>query len=205
MEVLEKNTIKNALDDAYSYEEFIHLVDNLLNEGKSTGHTQNEDMNNYSSLNLKRMKRWDKRGQIDDGLKNRLQQLKQPLIWMVITEGWCGDASHTLPFINKLSKQSEKIDLKVVLRDDHDDLMNMFLTNGSKSIPKLIALNPLNHEVVFTWGPRAAEPTKMVKDYKAEHGKLDASFKEDLQKWYNKDKGVSVTTELTQLAEKHQS
>ena len=107
--------------------------------------------------------------------------------------------------MNKISELTDKIDLKVVLRDDHEDLMNMFLTNGNKSIPKLVALDPESHDVLFTWGPRAEEPTQMVQDYKAEHGKLDADFKEQLQKWYNKDKGHSVVNELVTLTEQHQS
>ena len=205
MEMTEQTTIEKALEDAYTYGGFIQLVENLLNEGKSTGNTQNEDMLNYSSLNLKRMQRWNKRGKIDESLQQRIENLQRPMIWMVITEGWCGDASHTLPFISKISELSDKIDLKVVLRDDHEDLMNMFLTNGNKSIPKLVALDPESHNVLFSWGPRADEPTQMVQNYKAEHGKLDADFKEQLQKWYNKDKGHSVVSELVTLTEQHQS
>lgn len=205
MEVTERTTIQEALEDAYTYDDYIQLVEDLLDKGRSTGNTQNDDMLNYSSLNLKRMQRWNKKGKIDEELQARINKAERPMTWIVLTEGWCGDASHTLPFINKLSELSENIDLKIVLRDDHDDLMNMFLTNGSKSIPKLIALDPETHDVLFTWGPRAEEPTQMVRDYKAEHGKIDADFKEQLQKWYNKDKGRSVAGELTQLVEEHQS
>jgi hypothetical protein len=39
----------------------------------------------------------------------------------------------------------------------------------------------------------------MVNSYKKEHGSLSPEFKQDLQVWYNKDKGVSVAEDLTKL------
>ena len=39
----------------------------------------------------------------------------------------------------------------------------------------------------------------MVNAYKAEHGMLTIEFKEDLQRWYNKDKGQSTIEDLVQL------
>ena len=60
---------------------------------------------------------------------------------MVLTEGWCGDAAQVLPVINKIASLSDFIDLKIILRDEHEELMNKFLTNGSKSIPKLVAID----------------------------------------------------------------
>ena len=78
-------------------------------------------------------------------------------------------------------------------------LMNQFLTNGSKSIPKLIAIDDSTDRVVHTWGPRPSTATEMVKDYKDVHGSLDAAFKEELQIWYNKDKGKTIEQDLIEL------
>ena len=205
MEMTQQTAIEKALEDAYTYEGFIKLVEDLFNQGKSTGNTQTEAYLNYSSLNLKRMSRWNKTGKIEESLQQRIQAFQRPMIWMVITEGWCGDAAHTIPFMYKMSELSENIELKIVLRDDHEDLINMFLTNGNKSIPKLIALDKESHDVLFTWGPRTDEPAQMVVDYKQEHGKLDDNFKQQLQKWYNKDKGRAVVNKLVSLTEEHQS
>ena len=55
-----KDIIQNALKNTMSYKEYRTLVSDLIEEGKSTGHTQNEDMLNYSKLSERRMKRWDK-------------------------------------------------------------------------------------------------------------------------------------------------
>ena len=76
--------------------------------------------------------------------------------------------------------------------------MNYFLTNGGKSIPKLLVLNS-NNEVLNTWGPRPDIATKMVQDYKSKHGQLDATFKQELQAWYNKNKGVNIQENLSRL------
>jgi len=38
-----------------------------------------------------------------------------------------------------------------------------------------------------------------VIDYKKEHGKIDETFKKDLQIWYNKDKGVAIINDLLEI------
>ena len=120
----------------------------------------------------------------------------------MLTEGWCGDAAQNLPVINKMADLNENITLKIVLRDENLDLMDLFLTNGGRAIPKLIALDKDNN-LLDTWGPRPAVATKMVADYKTKHGALDAQLKEDLQVWYNKDKGKSTQDDFIKLLQKN--
>lgn len=190
-----KDIINNAFDNAMSYSSYRKLVSRLIIEGKSTGNTQNPDMLNYSKLSERRMKRWDKTFKMSENDKTFFENWSKPMTFLVVTEGWCGDAAHALPILNKISETAPKIDFQVVLRDDNDILIQEFLTNGAKSIPKLIALDE-NKEVLFTWGARPTETTEMVEAYKAKHGQLTAEFKEDLQKWYNKDKGQSVVKDI---------
>ncbi|MEQ6123774.1 thioredoxin family protein [Pseudotenacibaculum sp. MALMAid0570] len=193
-----KKIIENSLQKGISYDQYRKLVSDLLQEGKSTGATQSESLLNYSMLNDRRMKRLDKTIQLSQETIATAKELKQPVTWLVLTEGWCGDAAQTLPIINKIANESSQIDLKIVLRDENEDLMNQFLTNGGKSIPKLIALDQ-NNEVVNSWGPRPSIPTKMVEDYKEQKGKLDDEFKKDLQVWYNKDKGKNTQEDMLKL------
>ncbi|MEE9408469.1 MAG: thioredoxin family protein [Polaribacter sp.] len=190
-----KNSIEKSLKNTISYSEYRTLVNHLLTEDKSTGHEQSEALTNYSLLNDRRMKRLDKTIKISDETIQEFQKAQEPQTWLVITEGWCGDAAQNLPVINKIADLSENIDLKIVLRDDNLELMDSFLTNGGRSIPKLIALDADNN-VLNTWGPRPTVATNMVADYKAANGSLDAEFKQDLQVWYNKNKGQSVQTIL---------
>jgi len=190
-----KEIIENALESSISYSEFRSLVSDLILEDKSTGHTQNEDMLNYSKLSERRMKRWDKTFKMKPEDKTFFENWPKRLTFLVLAEGWCGDAAHALPILSKIAEQTPQIELKVVLRDDNDELMEEFLTNGGKSIPKLIALDD-DHKVQFTWGPRPTEATEMVNDYKKKHGQLTPEFKEDLQKWYNKDKGQGTVKDI---------
>ncbi len=190
-----KDKLAEAFDHGMTYEAYRKLVDDLMAEGKSTGHTQNEDMLNYSNLSVRRMKRWDKTFKLSPEDKSFLENFEKPVSFLVITEGWCGDAAHANPVLHKIVEATPNLQMKFVLRDDHDDLMSEFLTNGGKSIPKLIALDQ-NQNVLFTWGPRPREATKLVDDYKLKFGQLTPEFKEDLQKWYNKDKGQNIVKDI---------
>ena len=193
-----KEIIENSLKKGITYQEYRKLVSDLLAEGKSTGPQQSDYLLNYSMLNDRRMSRLDKTIRLSQETVASAKDVKEPVTWLVLTEGWCGDAAQTLPVINKIADESDRIDLKIVLRDENEALMNQFLTNGGKSIPKLIALDK-NNEVIDSWGPRPSEPTKMVAEYKKEHGQLDADFKKDLQIWYNKDKGVNTQKDMMRL------
>ncbi|WP_108867593.1 thioredoxin family protein [Aquimarina aquimarini] len=191
--------IEEGIKNAYSYQQYRNLVSDLLAEGKSTGNEQSEALTNYSTLNDRRMKRWDKTLKINESVADAFSNTDVEVTWVVLTEGWCGDAAHILPVMNKLASLNEGIDLKIVLRDEHDELMNNFLTNGGKSIPKLIAYDAQNKQVLNSWGPRPSTATEMVNNYKEKHGGLDAEFKEDLQTWYNKDKGANIAEDLLNL------
>lgn len=193
-----KDIIKKSLQKTYTYQAYKDLVKTLLLEGKSTGPNQSEDLTNYSLLNDKRMKRLDKTIKIIDDTKQFLKTIKTPQTWVVLTEGWCGDAAQNLPVIHKMAEVNSNINLQLVLRDENLELMDLFLTNGGRSIPKLIALDEeLN--ILYTWGPRPQTATNMVLDYKTKHGYLDAQFKQDLQVWYNKDKGESIQNDFKEL------
>ena len=193
-----KKITEKSLKNTISYQEYRNLVSNLLADGKSTGPNQSEDLTHYSLLNDKRMKRLDKTIRISEKTITEIQTINEPQTWLVITEGWCGDAAQNLPVVNKIAEANNNIQLKIVLRDENLELMDLFLTNGGRAIPKLIALDKENN-VINTWGPRPTVATKMVADYKAEHGSLDAQFKQDLQVWYNKDKGKSVQDDFVKI------
>ena len=196
-----KKIIEQSLKTAHTYNAYKEMVLQLLKEGKSTGLNQNDDLFHFTKLNNQRMKRLDKQTKLNEDALTKTQKINRDFTWMVLTESWCGDAAQTLPVINKFAEANDKIDLKVVLRDENEDLMNQFLTNGSKSIPKLIVVDNASQEVVGSWGPRSAKASKLVSDYKKEHGKVDAKLKLDLQNWYNEDKGVHIENEMVDLIE----
>jgi hypothetical protein len=191
--------IKESLKESFSYQEYRDFVTDLAKEDKTTGHEQREDLIHYTQLNEARLHRLDKTIQVVDEAKLFLQQLSTEYIWLVISESWCGDAAQILPVINKMAEVSDKIDLKIVLRDDNEELMNLFLTNGTKSIPKLIIINKETNEVINDFGPRPSGAKQLILDYKAEHGVVDETAKIELQKWYLQDKGISTQKEIVAL------
>lgn len=193
-----KALIQKSLEKSYSYSEYRKLVADLLAEGKSTGPNQSEELTHYSILNVARMDRLDKKIELSDITKEVLRNTETKQLWLVITEGWCGDAAQNVPIISKMANESTNIELQFILRDEHPEIMNLFLTNGARAIPKLIAFDA-DFNVLFIWGARPTAATKMVADYKAIHGKLDQEFKKDLQIWYNKDKGASLQADFIEL------
>ena len=187
--------IQSALQNSHSYTEYRNIVSILISEGKSTGKEQSADLLHYSELNEVRMKRLEKTLKLDPEVEKTLQNLKSNQTWLVISEGWCGDAAQILPIIKLMSEASENIDLKLVFRDENDALMNQFLTNGSKSIPKLLLLDEAFH-LINHWGPRPEGAKNLIIEYKAKHGIVDEAAKIALQKWYLDDKGISTIKEI---------
>ncbi|MEN8187903.1 MAG: thioredoxin family protein [Bacteroidota bacterium] len=188
--------IERSLQKAYSYNEYKEMIVSLLKEDKATGNMQSPQMVDFTKLNQSRMKRLDKQTKLMDAAETKVQQIDKDFTWLVLTESWCGDAAHTLPIINKLSEANPRIDLKVVLRDENEDLMDQFLTNGTKSIPKLIALENHTGKVINSWGPRSKNAAQMVLDYKTQNGGIDENFKKELQMWYHNDKGESIQKDM---------
>lgn len=194
-----KAIIKQSLSQSVTYADYRNHVANLLKEGLSTGHEQTTDLLHYSELNEVRMNRLEKTIKISIENIQKLEALQKEYIWLVISEGWCGDAAQILPIIHKMAVLSDKIELKIVLRDDNEALMNLFLTNGTKSIPKLIVIDKNTLEVLGDFGPRPQGAKQLMLDYKAKHGKVDETAKTDLQLWYLHDKGVSTQNEIMDL------
>ncbi len=194
-----KSSVAKALFNSYSYLEYRKIVSDLLSEGKSTGDDQSEDLLHYTTLNEARLKRLDKTITVPEEISVKLKALEKEYIWLVIVEGWCGDAAQILPVINKMAAESNKIELKIVLRDSNDDLMNHFLTNGARAIPKLLVIDKQLGKVCSHWGPRPKGATDLIKNYKEQFGVVDEEAKSQLQLWYLHDKGLSVQNEIVDM------
>lgn len=195
---MDNNLISNSIKKGVTYSTYRTLIKGLLVEGKSTGSEQSEALFNYSKLNDKRMDRLDKTIKISKETINALHKLKENYTLLVLAEGWCGDAAQILPVLHKIAEASPRVDMKIVCRDENEALMNQFLTNGGKAIPKVILVNNKN-EALNSWGPRPSVATKMVNDYKIANESLDDEFKKNLQLWYNKDKGNNTQNDIITL------
>ncbi|MCH4551831.1 thioredoxin family protein [Aestuariibaculum lutulentum] len=194
-----KSIIKDSLDRSMSYEAYRDLVKRLAEEHSTTGAEQTKDQADFTKLNERRMKRWDKTIRIPEVSQKRISKFKQDITWLVIAESWCGDAAHVLPVLNKIAEVNPHITYRVVLRDENPDLMDAFLSKGARSIPKVIIIDDNTGEVLSTYGPRPSEATTYVQRFIAKNGKLTPEFKEDLQHWYNSDKGLNIINDVTEI------
>ena len=191
--------IKDALSKSISYKEYRALIEELASNDLSSGPEMSESRVEFTKLNHRRMHRWDKTLKVSEDIMNKMNGVGDKMTWLVITESWCGDAAHIIPPINKLATVNSNINLRLVFRDENEELMNEFLTNGSKAIPMVIIIDDNSGEVLSAYGPRPEPATTMVKEYKEKNGALTPEFKEELQRWYNKDKGQSTLIELFTL------
>lgn len=152
----------------------------------------------YINLNQSRMHRVEKTYSIAPEILNQVNNLKHKIYWLILTEHWCGDASQMLPVFNKIAEAANgKIEMKLVYRDQNPELMDAYLTDGSRSIPKLIQLDE-HFNVTGIWGPRPNTAQQLVKQLKSNPATA-ALYANDLHLWYAKDKQKSVETEIAKL------
>ena len=199
---------KNVLASAMTYEQYVQKIKELLSENKTSTSTINNSPNliHYTEMNLQRMHRLDKTTHLTDTTVENLKKLNQKRIWLIITEGRCGDASQIIPVIEKMAKQNSLISHQLIFRDEHPDIMAAFLTDESHSIPKLIVLDEEGH-VLNTWGPRPQalqervmqEKIKMLAMSKEERKIYFDEVKTEVQKWYNNDKTHEIQREIMVL------
>lgn len=194
-----KAIYQKAHTNSLAYNDYLTLIDEKIAQKASTGHEQNQMLTDFTKLNRARMKRLDKTQQILPELEIITKQITEKQVWLVLTESWCGDAAQNVPVLQKLAEMNPLIDLRLVLRDDNDELMQKYLTNGGKSIPKLIAVSADLEKELFTWGPRPVAAQVEVKRLLDENGGFNEKVKEGIQIWYNHDKGISMQHELMEL------
>ena len=191
----------NGLDywnKGITYLEYKEKIISLLSEGKVSGDVQNEDLQNYTRLNLHRMERVEKTFTPIHETRFLIENELPVTNWLVISEGWCGDAAQILPVLYKLSELSKgKIAMRIVFRDENKELIDQFLTNGGRSVPKLLGIQEGN--LKFTWGPRPVVAQNLIQEIKTHTPANPKAYVEELHKWYAKDKGQEIQRELLEL------
>lgn len=186
---------QDHLEKSMSYARFRDMVNSLLIERKTTGPDSSAELVQYTRLNNQRMDRVDKKTVIMPELLEELKSLEEPQIWIGLVEAWCGDVPHGIPPLAKMAVSVPKLSLRLLLRDENPDVMDAYLTNGGRSIPKVIALKKDTLEELWTWGPRPAPAQKLLVALR-EEGAEYPFIAEELQKWYNKDRSETMQREI---------
>jgi hypothetical protein len=202
MNLLEK------LSNAITFSEYLHLIDQLHAEHKVTGPNQDEALLAYSMLNRKRMERLEKTIRLLPEIESQVQEINTPMVWLTITEGWCGDAAQIVPIIDALAKANPMIEHKIILRDEHTDIIDQFLTNGGRAIPITVFIDAQTGKVMGHWGPRPRGAQEIMDQYKIniqvpgtdadQKAKLFEDAKTQLHTWYAHNKTVDVQNEFCQ-------
>lgn len=191
---------RDLINHAMTYKAYRELIDKLLAENKTTGQNHSEFYVDYTRMNVQRMSRWDKTAKVSPELMAAVEAVKEEQIWLIITEAWCGDAAQNIPYIIKLAELNPRIQVRLILRDEHPEVMDEYLTNGTRSIPKLVAMTADLTCELFTWGPRPASAHELMMEYKRDPKGLSfQEFSETLHLWYARNKNQELESELLPL------
>jgi hypothetical protein len=201
MTTIDRNSLKISL----SYIEYLVEVAEMWRQGdtSTTGFRNDTDMLAYTADNLGRMYRLNETAQLIPEMADFLSKMTKPTTWLTITEGWCGDASQVVPVFQKIADSQPLITHCILYRDEHLDIMDAFLTDGGRSIPKLIVLDEEGN-VLTTWGPRPQLLHDFIQGLKSDMATMSkedrkAAFekgKSALHSWYDTDKTVQTQREL---------
>lgn len=154
----------------------------------------NPDYYNYTKLNWSRTNRWLKHGVLNSEIIEAINHIQAPQQWIVITEPWCGDAAHSVPFLNMMVAINPLITVTYELRDAEPFRINSYLTRNGKSIPKLIIRDAQQNDLA-TWGPRPEACQKIYDELTAQQADFE-TVKIALQNWYNSNNGEAIQQEM---------
>jgi hypothetical protein len=180
-----------------NFQSYLDYFEGILNNPVPPAPYDKPDYFNYAKLNWTRMQRWLKHGVLTEEIKTIVSTIKTPQYWIIITEPWCGDAAHVVPFLHLIAELNPLIKTDYELRDAEPFRINEYLTKGGKSIPKLIIRDEIGKDLA-TWGPRPAECQLLFDKLKEEQADFE-TFKIELQKWYNHDEGEKILKEIGAL------
>ncbi|WP_181304604.1 thioredoxin family protein [Rufibacter sp. XAAS-G3-1] len=187
----------SVVAQSLSFEGYMALVREAVAQGKTTGVDQSNALAKYTKDNLVIMERTYQTPLLPE-LVEMVQALEQPQLWLVLTEGWCGDAAVHLPVLAALAEQSPEVELRTILRTEQPTVMDAYLTNGGKSIPKLIALNAHTLQPLGSWGPRPQVLQEYVLNLKKQELPMPEFIKKALE-YSAADNGQALQAELLQL------
>lgn len=180
-----------------NFESYLALTDAIVKGENSAAPYDKAEMLDYTKMNAARMNRWLKTFEPSAEVKAAIGAINEFQQWIVITEPWCGDAAHIVPILHKLAALNHNIVLEISLRDAEPYLIDQYLTNGGKSIPKLIVRDDSGKDIAV-WGPRPAAAQELFNELKSNNASFD-DMKIALQKWYNEDQAASTCQEVIAL------
>ena len=183
-----------------SFEQFNRESTERANEENKTFATElDEKLHEYTILNQRRTNRILKSYKPSNEITEIVSKITSKQTWLIITEDWCGDSAQNIPFLLKMTELNPNIEFKIIYRDQNTDIIDMYLTNGGRAIPKIVGFNSEGNEL-FQWGPRPEYAKQLVKNWK-ESGLTKEEFNEKLHLWYGRDRGKTLEEEFSSILE----
>lgn len=178
-------------------EEYRRYLEIESKKAQETGAAFQDERLKYLPLNLVRTTRIEKTYTPAGALQAAARAIQAPQLWMVLTEPWCGDSAQNLPYIFKIAACSAAIDTRILLRDLNLDIMDAYLTDGTRGIPKLVAFDLQGREL-FRWGPRPGPAAELFRQLKGAGTPVE-ELREKLHRWYARNRGRALENEFAEL------
>ena len=195
------NFLKRINEIGISYNHFCSRVALRVKEPHDRITDAHEKMlHALTRLNQRRSTRIVRTYKISEDASRIIKSIDIPQTWLIITEDWCGDSAQNLPYLYRLSELNPNIELKIIYRDENPDIIDRYLTNGGRAIPKVIGFDSDGNEL-FQWGARPEAAKLLVKELK-ESGLNKEEFNEKLHLWYGRDRGKTFEKEFVGLFQK---
>lgn len=189
--------IKKYWDKGISFEEYFKRTEETTTKNEAELPAEEKEKLEYYRLGLQRMSRMLKVYRSEANQVKTLEEKNFKGKLLIISEGWCGDASQSVPAISLFFKGKNEV--RIIYRDENPELIDQFLTNDTRSIPIALILNEKN-EAIAHWGPRPAYGIELLKKHKdTPEAYPKSQFYNDLQVYYAKNKGLDVINEILEL------
>lgn len=140
--------------------------------------------------------------QFFEGLQSRTD-----LRVLILAADWCGDVVRSVPVIFR-TLEASGLQTEVLIVEEHQDVMDHFLTMGGRAVPIVIFANS-EGVVLGYWGPRPEHVQQLMIQFKQENPDREASDYEEkisvvrkmMAEKYEEGAGVNaaVVTELRTL------
>ncbi len=179
-----------------SYAEYYQKIQNFVSKMTTSGHDVTAERIEITKLNLHRMKRIN-----EAQLESLKYELPITIGVAILTEAWCGDSAQNIPWLEHFFNSCyPKMQSYYFFRDDNPELMNQFLTNGSRSIPKCIFYNLSNGQVLDTWGARPEKIKIWLTNFRTQNPEISKhEWEIALHKYYTQNKGAAIMNDLNKI------
>ena len=192
---MSRQILQQIQENGLSYPAYKEKIASVIAQGDSALQSEDErEKFNFTKLNQTRINRIDKTYSPSPEIAESISKITTPQTWCILTAVWCGDSAQNVPQLVKMAETNPLIDVKLIERDENLDIMDAFLTDGKRSIPKLIALDS-NGGIVFTWGSRPAAAQALVRNA-IDSGVEKKVWEEQLHLWYARNKGKDLEQEI---------